>query len=129
MSMHSYKAGELIYPDGSTGEEMFIVTKGKIQIYKTINGEHITLGFCEKGDYFGEVGLLLGGRRSASVVAVEDSDLLELNKSNVLDHIKKEPDFALMMLKKMAKRMMDTHLVISKIEGERKSLELLYKNR
>ncbi|MBA7557600.1 hypothetical protein ES705_50362 [subsurface metagenome] len=63
------------------------------------------------------------------MVAVEDTEVLVLSKTSFIDKIVSDPRFALTMATTMAKRLEEAHKVISKLEGERRSLELLYQTK
>jgi len=126
MGKKTYKGGELICREGLAGEEMYEILSGKVRVFKTINEEKVELNILGKGDFFGEMSLLLGNSRSASVEAVEDTQLLVLGKNNLLQKIQQDPQFALNMIKIMARRLGKANEIIARLEGARKSLEIMY---
>jgi len=126
MEKMKFKAGELICREGSPGSEMYVILSGKVRIFKIINEEKIELALMGSGDFCGEIALLLGSQRTASMEAVEDTEMLILKKEGLLKKIKSDPRFALQMIMIMAKRLGEADNVISKIEGARRSLEIMY---
>ncbi len=74
----SLEAGEILFPDKSFKESMFIILSGTIEVYK----QHKHIAFRRVGEFFGEMSLLESQPRSANVKAVTDSVLLEINKDN-----------------------------------------------
>jgi CRP-like cAMP-binding protein len=129
MKIKNFKKGELICQEDSLGGEMYVIISGKAQVYKMIDDNRIDLACEEEGDFFGEISLLINCPRTASVVAVEDTEVLILSKSSFIDKIVSDPRFALKMATTMAKRLEEAHKVISNLEGARRSLELLYQTK
>ncbi len=70
------EAGQILFNENSFKESMFIVLEGKLEVYK----QHKHIAFREVGDYFGEMSILESKPRSASVRAVTDSVVMEINK-------------------------------------------------
>ena len=126
MKVKNFKKGELICKEDTEGGEMYIIISGKALVYKLIDGNRINLATEEDGDFFGEISLLINCPRTASVEAVEDTEVMVLSKTSFIDKIISDPRFALKMATTMATRLEEAHRAISRIEGERKSLEMLY---
>ena len=129
MKIKNFKKGERICQEDSFGGEMYVILSGKAQVFKMIDGHRIDLAYEEEGDFFGEISLLINCPRTASVVAVEDTEVLVLSKTSFIDKIVSDPRFALTMATTMAKLLEEAHKVISKLEGARRSLELLYQTK
>jgi CRP-like cAMP-binding protein len=125
MEQKKFLAGELIVADGSTGAEVYVVRSGKVRVFKTQNGEKIELGFINQNDMFGEMSIFLKSRRTASVEAAVDSEIIILDKENVFDMIKQDSAFAVQMITRLSSRLIDAHKVIGKLEGEIKSLKIM----
>jgi CRP/FNR family cyclic AMP-dependent transcriptional regulator len=97
--------GTVIFREGDPGHEMFIIQKGKVQVKKKVgNGEKV-LAELSEGEFFGEMALLLGMDRSATVEVIEDSKVLVINPETFESLLKNRPEIALKMLKKMALRL------------------------
>ena len=118
--------GTVIVTENSEGEEMYVITSGKVKIYKTINQEKVSLAVLGRNAFFGEMCLLLGTPRTATVEALEETELLALTKDSLLKKIKTDSAFAERMLLTMAKRLKQADEIISKLEGEKRSLEVIY---
>ncbi len=126
MEKRIYKKGDLVCRENTTGEEMFIILSGSVKVYKTVNQERIDLAVLGKDDFFGELCLLLGCPRTATVEALENSQLLIINKETLLKNIQEDPKLALRMLTRMAKRMRESNNLITRLEGEVSSLKIIY---
>ncbi len=126
MEIRKYAAGDLICSEGSDSDEIFIVRSGRVRVFKTINSEKVELGFISQNDLFGEMSMFLKSKRTASIEASEASEIIVLDKKSVFEQIKKDPDFALQMITRLSLRLRQAHQVIAKLEGENKSLKILY---
>jgi CRP-like cAMP-binding protein len=129
VKVKNFKKGELICQEETIGGEMYVIISGKALVYKMIEGNRINLATEEDGDFFGEISLLINCPRTASVEAVEDTEVMVLSKTSFIDKIVSDPRFALKMATTMAKRLEEAHRTISMLEGERKSLEMLYQTK
>jgi len=128
MEIREYKPGEIIIQEGTPGEEIFIIKEGKVRIFKTINEEKVELAILGEGEILGEMSLLLNLPRSASVEAVEKTKTAVYNRFDFLDLIRGTPDFAYQMLKKFAARLQNANTIIGKLQGIKKSFEIMYGN-
>ncbi len=126
MVKKSFAKGHMICEENSPGSEMYIINEGKVKVYKTLDGEELHLGFLEKGEFFGEMVLLLQGSRTASVKAVEDTELVALSREDLMTKIRDDPHFGMDMITTLATRLADAHEVICDLAGIKKSLEMLY---
>jgi len=68
-------AGVHAVREGDPGESAYIMVSGRCEVYKTIDGERVTLRTLGPGDVFGETAILSPGPRTASVVALEPTSL------------------------------------------------------
>jgi CRP-like cAMP-binding protein len=126
MANKKFKKGSIIVTENSSGKEMYIINSGKVKAYKTINGTKIELGILAKNDFFGEMSLLLNKFRSATIEAMEDTEVSIIEPTNMLKEINENPEFALNMIKTMASRINGAHDIISRVEGEKTSLRIMY---
>ena len=99
-----YKDGDIIFEENSVGREMYIVLTGKVKVIKEKDGVETTLATLEEGDFFGEMSLFDNNPRSATVKALGDVKLLEINQKNFLKKISRDPSLAFRMLEKMSQR-------------------------
>jgi uncharacterized protein (TIGR02266 family) len=66
----TYRDGTVIFEEGSSGDWIYIVLEGKVEIYKMISGKKIVVDLLEAGDLFGEVSFIDKQPRSASARAI-----------------------------------------------------------
>jgi CRP/FNR family cyclic AMP-dependent transcriptional regulator len=97
----SHRAGTVIAREGEPGVGLFIIVNGTAEV--TIGGKRKTrLG---PGDFFGEIALLDGGPRTATVTAVTDLELLGLTEWVFRGLMQQHPTIALKTLQQMAGRL------------------------
>ncbi len=106
MVSKNYDAGQIILLEASEGEQCFFVTEGSVKITRlSKKGREAILAILSDGDFFGEMSLLDGEFRSANVVALDDTEVLTLNRNDFLLVLKKYPQIAIRLLKEMAHRL------------------------
>ena len=95
--------GETLFQAGEPGESLFVVRSGSIELFiKDTVGQKIVLTISEAGDLFGELSLLDSGPRTATAVALSDTELLVLDRDDLLLLFQRRPDAALHMLAAMS---------------------------
>jgi CRP-like cAMP-binding protein len=70
--------GERVVTQGQAGDALFVVASGKLHVEREVEGRSVLLARLSEGEFFGEMALLSGEPRMASVVADEASELLEI---------------------------------------------------
>jgi small-conductance mechanosensitive channel/CRP-like cAMP-binding protein len=93
--------GETIVTEGEEGNTFYVVTSGRVAVTTRSGGRIAQL---TTGEYFGEMSLLTGAPRSATVTAVEDAQLLEFDRPEFADLFIAKPQLAETMSEVLAKR-------------------------
>jgi uncharacterized membrane protein len=92
-------AGDALFHAGDPGDALFIVQSGEIELFiKDTAGQKIVLATPSTGDMFGELAMLDSGPRTATAVALQDSDILVLDRDDLVLLFQKKPEAALHML-------------------------------
>ncbi len=114
-----FPKGTVLFREGDLGREMFIIQKGKVQVRKKVGTAEKVLAELSNGEFFGEMALLMGMDRSATVEVIEDSRLLVVNPDTFESLLKSNLDIALKMLRKMASRLraLDEHFETAILEA------------
>lgn len=87
LKLVSFEPGDLIMVEGEEGDSMLILTSGKVKAYvRTPSGKSTKVQEFEEGDFFGEIAVLTGKPRTATLTAAEPCDCLELDRAT-LDEI------------------------------------------
>ena len=91
--------GETLFRAGEPGDSLFVVKTGEVELFIKDNvGQKIVLTVAHAGDMFGELALLDSGPRTATAVALSDTELLVLDRGDLLLLFQKRPEAALHML-------------------------------
>lgn len=97
----SHSAGQLICKEGETGVGMHVITDGEVEVQ--IDGRtHSRLG---SGSFFGEIALLDGGPRSATVIAQTDVDTFSIPSWNFRTLLESQPHLTLKLLEEVCSRL------------------------
>src|SRR5580698_10670457 len=92
----SVRRGQTVFQKGDEGSYMVAVLSGRIRISATSpEGREVTLNMIDAGEVFGEMALLDGKPRSADATAIEDCDLMLVERRHFLPHLISDPDLVL----------------------------------
>ncbi len=98
--------GQVLFRRGDQGNSLFIIDEGRIKIVREdAQGGELVLNYCEPGEAIGEMSLFDKEPRSAGVVAVTDSEVLELKRDAFFDLIDTRPDVSLVLLQSLSSRL------------------------
>jgi len=126
MKTKKYAANEKIIVEGTKGSEIFFIKSGKAKVYKTLGSEVVDLGTLKKGDFFGELCCFLGHERTATVQALEDTEVLIGDKKSFFNAMKKNPSQAESIIITLARRLVAAHKVISEIQDAKVAYKLIF---
>ena len=103
-------AGSLVFSYGEPGDSLYVIRKGSVEVFtKDDTGSRIVLETSGPGELFGEISLLDGGPRTASVlVKDEDLEALRLDRGDLDVFLRQHPQAALDMLTAMGRRLRTT---------------------
>jgi CRP/FNR family transcriptional regulator, cyclic AMP receptor protein len=96
----NYLSGEYIFYQGDPGIGLYVIREGEVQISRSgTNGMEINLATFKKGDFFGELALVDGEKRSASAIAKTDVKAVVIFKPDLDEFIEKYPKKGIKILK------------------------------
>jgi len=106
MIARHYESGKFIFLEDSEGEQCFFVIQGSVKVTRlSKDGREVILAMLNEGEFFGELALLDGESRSANVIALEETEVLTLNREDFLVVLHDYPQIAIQLLKEMADRL------------------------
>ena len=91
-SSHVFAPGETVIRGGDPGSSMFVVHNGRVSVQVNENGHARTVATLSDGAFFGEMALFTGEPRVASVVAIEETEVLEIGHSAMKRVFDNNPD-------------------------------------
>jgi NTE family protein len=101
------RAGEWLFRAGDVGDSLYVVLSGRLEVVRESPGPAV-LRALGRGQAFGELSLLTGGPRAASVRARRDSELLKLTREDFVELLQHVPDFGLALTQSLGEQLLDT---------------------
>lgn len=102
----SFKKNSILMTEGETGESLYIIESGSVRIYVSDEqGAEMTVFVQRPGSYIGEISLLDGAPRTASVVAIEDTRVLVISKTSFFECVSKNPQIAFRIIQSVTQRL------------------------
>lgn len=94
-----FAGGQTLFEAGDPGDSLFIVVRGEIELFiKDTVGQKIVLHTAQPGDMFGELAMLDSGPRTATALVLVDSEVLVLDRDDLMLLFQRKPEAALHML-------------------------------
>ena len=103
------EAGNIIFRENEMGEDMYIIKRGKVEVFKESNGKKTTIATLGEKAFFGEMAILEDVPRSAGVMAIEDSLLITIHKDSFRQSVYEYPDIAFEVLKVLSSRLREAN--------------------
>jgi CRP-like cAMP-binding protein len=88
-----YAPGTVVVRQGSAAETFYVIKSGRLEVEIAEGAESRSVRFMGEGDFFGEIALVKGGPRTATVTAREPSELLSLRKEAFSEVLKASDSF------------------------------------
>lgn len=104
-----YAPGTVVFREGDTGEEMFIIQRGKVRVTKDFSGKAHLIAVLGKGEFFGEMAIVSRLRRSATVTAIDEVEALAFDRDGLLAMITRNPRIGLSIIERLCRRLRAAH--------------------
>lgn len=105
MTWHFIPGGATLFRQGDEGSSLFIVLGGRLRAYAVKENENNAIGEIAQGEMVGELAVLSGGRRTATVVALRDAYLLELSKTGFDELVLQYPTLMMQVSRFIVRRL------------------------
>jgi CRP/FNR family transcriptional regulator, cyclic AMP receptor protein len=104
--INEYDVGDVIFEEGSTGRELYVVLGGEVEIAKVNGGSKTVIITLGKGEFFGEMAVIDGSSRSATAIAAAaGTRVMRINHARFVYLVSQQPAFALMIMDALSKRL------------------------
>ena len=126
------RSGEVIFKEGDTGDRMYIIQDGTVKITKSIEGKEHELAQLGKGDFFGEMAIVLQNtKRSATATAFGSVQILAFDRQGFEGMIQKNAKIAMNVIDKLCRRLQNANAQIQQLfrTNERSLIALSLYNR
>ncbi len=101
----AYPAGTVLFTEGAEGATMFVLQSGRVKLVRERAGQEKPVAVLGAGDFFGELAILSGKPRTSTAIVVEDARVLELDAPTLGELVKKNPEFTVRLMKRLAMRL------------------------
>lgn len=108
-----FEKNDVILLEEETGTALFIILKGKIKITRSSSdGREVILTILSDSDFFGEMAILDGLKRSATAIAIESSELFIIQRNDFLNLLREHPEVSIALLQELTKRLRSADMKI-----------------
>ncbi len=104
--INEFGVDEVIFEEGSSGRELFVVLEGAVDICKANAAGRRVIVTLGKGEFFGEMAVIDGSSRSATAVSsASNTRVMRINHARFVYLVSQQPAFALMVMDALSKRL------------------------
>ena len=114
-----YAKGQVVVKQGETGDCMFAIQSGHLEVLKEDGKDEVRVALLEQGDIFGEMAIFEREVRSATVRALDEARVLTVDKKTFLRRIQEDPSIALNLVRMMSQRIRRLSSEVAKMRTER----------
>ena len=110
--INAFAVDDVIFEEGSTGRELFVVLDGEVEIAKVNGASKTSIIKLGKGEFFGEMAVIDGSARSATAIAsAPNTKVMRINHARFVYLVSQQPAFALMVMDALSKRLRASNAV------------------
>jgi CRP-like cAMP-binding protein len=100
--------GEVLFREGDAGNIMYVIAEGSLRVEKGQGDDMQILTTLQSGEFVGEMSVLIGSKRTATVIAEEACDLLPYDADTLGELLHRSPTIAMRIIRLLASRLKDT---------------------
>ena len=111
-NLKHFEKGKIIFTDGdSSNNNMYILSTGLVEVYKNYGRQgELCMATLSPGDFFGEMSLFLNKGRTATIVAKENASVFVINRTDILEFLKTQPEAAFSFIQTLCARLESTNV-------------------
>jgi len=115
-TVRRYEAGETILRESDPGDQFFVIVRGSVKVFvDSPDGREVVLTHLQAGDFFGEMALLEGETRSASVTALTEAEVVVLAREDFFAALAADFSLAKKVLQALSARLRRANEVIESL--------------
>jgi predicted acylesterase/phospholipase RssA len=108
LKQERYHRGAVVFHEGDAGDAMYVVESGQLEVTKRVGDAQEPLAYLGPGSFVGEIALLLGQPRSATLKVVLDADVWVLHKRDLDELLAEYPSITLHFTRELGQRLVTT---------------------
>ncbi|MEJ2235865.1 MAG: cyclic nucleotide-binding domain-containing protein [Syntrophobacterales bacterium] len=113
-----FKKGATIIHEGTTGSNAYLILSGSVEVFKKVGGEKLVLSRLVKGNIFGEMSLVDEKPRSATIVALEETEVRILSRERFESMLEQNPRAVIPLLKQVFQRVRYLNQMVTAFCGQ-----------
>ncbi len=113
--LRRYAPGEVIFQQGDPADAFYLVRIGFVKVTERYPGGDLVLAYISKGNYFGEIGLMGGGKRTATCTALDHVEVVKIAAEDFKEMLKRFPDIRHAMVEITAQRLRENQERFQKV--------------
>jgi len=118
-SVQLYKKGETIYHPDTQPKAVYFIKTGKVKMVTVNNdGQEFIQGIFKANEYFGEPALLLGKPYLAYTIAIQDSEIIAVNKKEFFQFLESDSDFSMGLILTLSNRLFYKSMMLEELANE-----------
>lgn len=111
-----YKKDSWVLHENETGSALFVIISGKVKVSReSDDGKEVILTILNESDFFGEMAILDGLSRSAGVIAIEETELFIIQRTDFLNLLQEHPEISVALLQELTRRLRASDLRIKSL--------------
>jgi Cyclic nucleotide-binding domain/FHA domain len=127
ITLSRYQAGEVIVRENDFGETAYIIGEGRVEVSKELGGRNVHLAYLGAGATFGEMSMIDEKPRSATVTAVTETVVSEIQRDDFYNSFQTDPKVALTLLKILFERLREADAMILQLQKAKPAQALVSK--
>jgi hypothetical protein len=113
-----FKKGATIIHEGTTGSHAYLILSGSVEVFKKVGEEKLVLSRLVKGSIFGEMSLVDDKPRSATIVALEDTEVRVITRDRFETMLEQNPRAVIPLLKQVFQRVRYLNQMVTAFCGQ-----------
>ncbi len=127
MTPHTFAPGQVVVEQGAAGDSLFIIVEGTVGVWvRLASGETLEVDRMGAGSFFGEMALLTGEARTASIKAVSETHVFEVKRDHLAPLIERQPEMSVILTEELTRRTINRETKKSAHEAGKIDREALF---
>ncbi len=119
------KKGEFLFKEGDKAVHLYLIHSGKVQISKKIGETNEEIQILGEGEFVGEMSLINSAPRSATAIALEDCELISMDKESFENCVRDNHKFSLSVIELLSDRLRETNELVTDLMSREREMNLL----